>query len=837
MKAIVMAGGKGTRLQPLTSNMPKPLTPVANRPMLEHIVLLLKKHGITDIIFTTRYLKEQIREHFGDGSQLGVNIDYFEENEPLGTAGGVKMMEDQLTETFLILSGDVLTDYDLSTLIRKHKESGSAATLGLKSVPNPTAFGVVITDDDGKIIKFLEKPGWSEVFSDTVNTGTYVLEPKVLELMPKGQEVDFSFDVFPAVLAANLPMYGFVDNCYWQDVGTPEKYIEAQWDTLRGDVKSELPGTKTEINGEEVWLGENVHIADNVIIRGPVVIGNNVTIEPDVQIMPFSSIGNNVTLKRGVVVDKAVIWPDAVVMKKSELSGCMVGSHTTVGSSVRINKFATIGDHCVIGRKSTILNNIRMWPRKVVEPGATVNNDVKTGVTWMKNLFGIVGINGMVNLEITPEFATKLGACIGTNLGKGSLVVVGRDTRKSSRMIKRAIVSGLTSVGANVLNVTVAPTPVIQYAVKDNLAQKGIAITGAKDPNQIKIKVFDKNGMDIEESEKRSIEKLFFHSELKRVPPEEIGEISYPEKYLERYKKSILNSIDKDTIKERRPKVIVDCASGAGSVVAPFVLQELGCEVISLNAQTGTTTGYATPTPEAVDHLGRTVKALNADFGIAYDLDADKMILISNTGEIVNADTVMSILTELLIKKDDKVVIPITSSFAVDETAKKMGGHVIRTKLGPAAIERAIKLEKATFGGDETGGVIFPEFQYARDGIYLAAKIAELFSKQPKTIAELAETVPKFNITRGIVEAPWELRGGIMRYAIEQSTGQDVETMDGIKIWFNDGWVLIRPDGSRPVFHIISESKDADSAKKYLDKYQQLIEDAKRTLTTDDVVA
>ncbi|MFQ3678392.1 MAG: nucleotidyltransferase family protein, partial [Fimbriimonadaceae bacterium] len=209
MKAVVMAGGEGSRLRPITANRPKPLVPICNRPIMEHILELLKRHGIQDVVSTLHYMADEIQNYFGDGADFDVSMSYSIEDTPLGTAGSVKKAESLIgNDTFLIISGDALTDCDLSKAIAFHKAKKAVATLILYHVPNPLEFGVVITDDDGRVIRFLEKPTWSEVFSDTVNTGMYILEPEVFERMEPGRQYDWSQDIFPEILRSGEPIYG-----------------------------------------------------------------------------------------------------------------------------------------------------------------------------------------------------------------------------------------------------------------------------------------------------------------------------------------------------------------------------------------------------------------------------------------------------------------------------------------------------------------------------------------------------------------------------------------------------------------------------------------------------
>ncbi|HKC78224.1 MAG TPA: nucleotidyltransferase family protein, partial [Gaiellaceae bacterium] len=255
MKAVVMAGGEGTRLRPLTSNQPKPMVPIVGKPCMEHIVELLKRHGFEDVIVTVAFLPQAIRSYFGSGESLGVDIGYSVEESPLGTAGSVKLAAGRLDDTFLVISGDALCDVDLTALVEAHREKQASVTIGLKSVENPLEFGIVVTDEDGRVERFLEKPSWGQVFSDTINTGIYVLEPEVLKHIPQDRPYDFSKELFPLLLEMGRPIYGHVFDGYWQDIGNLDQYRQANFDALDESVRLEIPGIRIRGN---IWLGDGV---------------------------------------------------------------------------------------------------------------------------------------------------------------------------------------------------------------------------------------------------------------------------------------------------------------------------------------------------------------------------------------------------------------------------------------------------------------------------------------------------------------------------------------------------------------------------------------------------
>ena len=289
MKAVIMAGGEGTRLRPLTSNAPKPMMPIANRPMMEHIVELLKRHGFEEIVVTVAFQANAIRTYFGNGSEFGVSMVYATEETPLGTAGSVRNAMDELNEPFLVISGDVMTDIDLGSIVEFHRERKAMATIGLKSMENPLEFGIVITREDGSIERFLEKPTWGQVFSDTINTGIYVLEPSIFDYIEADKSVDFSSDVFPRMLDDGMPVFGYVAEGYWEDVGTLDAYIKAHQDVLDGQVSVDIGGFRM---GDGIWLGEGSEIDPAASIDGPAIIGDYCRVEAGAHLGEYSVLGS-----------------------------------------------------------------------------------------------------------------------------------------------------------------------------------------------------------------------------------------------------------------------------------------------------------------------------------------------------------------------------------------------------------------------------------------------------------------------------------------------------------------------------------------------------------------
>jgi len=331
MKCIVMAGGFGTRIRPLTMSIPKPMLPLVNKPILERIVSHLKKHGIEDLIMLLYFQPEVIKNYFGDGSDFGVKITYVVPQEDYGTAGACKMAEEYLgdEERILVISGDLLTDYNLKAMMDFHEKKKSMVTIGLTRVADPLQFGIVITDENSRIVKFLEKPTWGEVFSDTINTGIYLLNREVFNYIPKGNAFDYSKDLFPLLLKEGKPLYGYIGKGYWRDIGDPDAYRYAHYDVFDGKVNIAIEGTKLDLVGRDVRVGEDVKIGEDVDFKGTVIVGKNTTISDRCKIQR-SSIGNNCVIEQGVEIVDSIIWDNVYIKRGAKIHGAVLMNGVSV---------------------------------------------------------------------------------------------------------------------------------------------------------------------------------------------------------------------------------------------------------------------------------------------------------------------------------------------------------------------------------------------------------------------------------------------------------------------------------------------------------------------------
>jgi mannose-1-phosphate guanylyltransferase / phosphomannomutase len=805
VKAVVMAGGEGTRLRPLTSNQPKPMVPIVGKPCMEHILELLKTHGFEDVVITVAFLPQAIRSYFGDGTNLGLDISYSVEESPLGTAGSVRLASGALDDTFLVISGDALCDIDLQKIVDFHKEKGAAVTIGLKSVENPLEFGIVVTDEEGKVERFLEKPSWGQVFSDTINTGIYVLEPEVLKHIPTDRPYDFSKELFPLLLEMGRPIYGYVCEGYWQDIGNLDQYRQANFDALDEKVLLDIPGLK--IRGD-VWIGEGVEIDDVEGVEGPAFIGNYARISPEASVGPYTVLGPATTLRERGRIARSVVDASCYIGRSAVVEGAIIGRNCDIRPHARIHEGVSIGDQVTIGDQSVVYPNVRIYPYKEVEYGAQIHESLIWESRGTTRVFAQDGVVGLVNVDLTPEIALRFGAALGTALKRGARVVASRESAPAYRMIKRALISGLHSTGVSVADLRTLPAPVGKHLMKtqgyDAAFHVGASTT---DPEAVQIRLFERPGTALSAGMQREIEKHFTRQELRRVPFGDIGTISYPARARESYASDLLDDLDRETIRGRGFRIVVDYGYSAGSYVLPLVLGPLGVEAVTAHAFESDSGSSPARLSETMDHAQRLVAAVEADFGVVFDRSAERLYLIDERAREVRPDQALLLFLKLLAGSDGargKIAVPITATSQVEEvTGDRL--EVIRTPATLSELTRAAAEDGVLFAGAPGGGYVFPNFLPAYDAIASLCKLLELLAPVEQPLSQLVAALPRPTLIHRQVQCPWALKGTVMRVLNERYADGDVDVTDGIKIFDDRGWVQVLPDGDEPTIHLYAE--------------------------------
>ena len=829
MRAVIMAGGQGTRLRPLTSNQPKPMVPVVNKPTIQHILELVQRHGIDEVVMTLAFLPRLIRNHFGDGSSFGMRIDYTVEETPAGTAGSIRLAKDLLDETFLVISGDALTDFDLRKVVSFHKERGALITIALKSVENPLEFGVVIVDEEGRIQRFLEKPGWGQVFSDTVNTGIYVIEPEVFDHIPEGQPYDFSHDLFPKLFEMGKPLYGLVCDGYWQDIGSLEQYLQANRDALEGKVRITPPGVRLRGN---IWVAQGASLDSLDDVEGPAVIGENVRIDPGASILSRTVLGDNTVVRAGAQVAASVLGENVYVASGADVTGAFLGNGVEVHENAHIAEGAVIGDRSIIGRNAVVANNVKVYPFKSVEPGSTVRSSIVWETRGPSTLFGRSGVRGLANIDVTPEMAMRLAMCYGSLTTTGAHIVTSRDTHHTCRVFKRAIISGLNATGVNVRDLTTAPLAVNRFDIKSGNAAGGIHVQmSLENPEQIEILFSEPPGVAIDTRRERAIENHYFREDFRRAPFEEMGQVVYPPRVIETYTNSLLENWNTVAIRGRQPKLVLDYSSSAPAFFFSSTLDKLGVETIAINTHSRHRSRFtlAESLPAAAERVGEMVRAMEADLGAILDPGAEYLYVVDEKGRLIPDSALMLLLLQnaCRVAGGGFAALPLNATRLGEHVAASTGVSIRRTKYSKAALMAEAARPNTVFAASTDGGYIYPSVLASMDGLYALGKVLELVSTSDAPLSQLIAEVPVAHTVHLTRECPWEMKGSVMRQLAEKLRSGRVSLVDGIKVFLDHSeWALVLPDAEEPLFHVYAEAGDDARALELAQSYQVILDGA-----------
>src|SRR5689334_18110381 len=832
-----MAGGEGTRLRPLTSNQPKPMVPIVGKPCMEHLLELLKRHGLDDVIVTVAFMPQAIRSYFGNGESLGVNIEYSVEESPLGTAGSVQLASERLDETFLVISGDALCDVNLTDIVRFHKEKGAAVTIGLKSVENPLEFGIVVTDEDGRVERFLEKPSWSQVFSDTINTGIYVLEPEVLRHVPTDGPYDFSKELFPLLLEMGRPLYGYVFEGYWQDIGNLDQFRQANFDALDELVKLDIGGIRLRGN---IWLGEGMELDDLDAIEGPAYLGNYCRVAPDASVGPYSVLGSSVTLLERARTERAVVDAATHIGRSARVEGAVVGRACDIRAHAHVHEGAAIGDEVTLGAQSAVLPGVRIYPYKEVETGAQIHESLIWESRATTNLFGKDGVSGLVNVDLTPEVAVRLAAALGTALKRGARVVASRESPAACRMIKRAMISGLNSTGVDVADLRVLPAAVSRHLLKTESYDAGFHVgVSYTDPEMLEIRFYEQPGIQLTAALQKEIEKHFSRLELRRAAYANVGAVTYPARVRESYAQDLLSGLDREAIRGRHYRIVVDYGYSATSFVLPLVLGPLGVEAVSAHGFSQEGTQGIPSLRESVGQAKRLVNAIGADLGVAFDRAGERLFLTDEQAREIPVEQALLLFLRLMGTngRRGKLAFPVTVTSRVEEMVKGSKLEVIRTPASLAELTKAAAEDGVIFAGAVGGGYVFPEFMPAYDAVASLCKLLELLAPMDRPLSELVSELPASTLVHRQLPCPWSLKGTVMRVLTERLRDRKLDLLDGIKVIEKDGWAQVLPDPDEPVVHIYAEGKTRERSTELEAELRGLVEGIMQAEGAEDETA
>jgi len=734
-------------------------------------------------------MPQMIKDYFGDGKEKNVNLKYYIEEVPLGTAGSVKNAEDFLDETFIVISGDALTDIDLDKAIEFHRQKGAIATLVLKKVDIPLDYGVVVQDDEGRIIKFLEKPSWSEVFSDTVNTGIYILSPEIFSYFQKGIFYDFSRDLFPQLLKDGKPLYGYVSEKYWCDIGDLKAYNQANMDALNGDVMVNIPYTCVS---QGVLVGNNTKISDTAIIKPPVIIGANCVLGDNTIIGPDCVVGDYCVIEASSTLKKSVVLRNSYISSHCEIRGATICNRVHLHEGVRIFENAVIGDLTTINKNACIKPEVKIWPEKLVEEEAVVNTNVVWGSKVKRSLFGNRGITGEFNVDITPEFVSRLAAAFAACIKFGRKIGLACDGETASVMIKTSMTAGIMSVGIGVMDFGNTILPTVRRFIKAQKLEGGIYISAlSEDDSKVNIYFLDQNGLDINKTMERKIENLYTREDFRRSKIDEVGNLEYAEPEISLYVKQTLNMLENKKI---GAKVAYFTPLEESDKIIDSVMKQTGCKAERVIVEKS-----QSREANILEKIRKTMSSKKMDIGVVFDRNFERLTIIDKHGSEHKDENLRLLVVSALLasKKVNTLVVPYNSTQIIEELASKINAKVFRAKTSSQDLMTTIIEQK-----DKSW-----ELQLALnfDAIFILCFLLLTVKNLGMSFEEFAEGLPSIIMKKQEVFCHWSAKGKVIRELIHEKDALK-ECVEGVMLASKNGRVLILPDAERPICNIISEA-------------------------------
>ncbi|MGC9359877.1 MAG: nucleotidyl transferase, partial [Anaerolineae bacterium] len=561
-----------------------------------------------------------------------------------------------------------------------------------------------------------------------------------------------------------------------------------------------------------VFLGRGVKIMEGVIIHGPTVIRDYSVVD------------------RHTHIDRSIVWRNCYIGEGVELRGAIIGRQCSLKRKVVVFEGAVVGDSSVVGENAVIHPGVKIWPEKEVEAGATVRSSIIWGAQGRRVLFGRYGVTGLVNVDLTPEFAAKLGAAFAATLPKGATVTINRDPNRSPRMLKRALISGMPSAGVNVLDVRSLPIPVARFFTGSISTEGGVHVRlSPYDSRLVDIKFFDRRGQDLSQNAERNIERVFFREDFRRVFLDEIGTISYATDVVEHYTREFLDVLQTAAITLRNPYIAVDFANApTGQVLGP-ILNRLNCRVVALNEAVDETK-MAIPEEElqkALTTLTSICGALETDLGVRIDVGGERVYVVDDLGRPVPAAKLAAAIASAALQMNEGgvIAVPVIAPNVFEQIAEEHGGRVLRTRYTPYALMQAAATEDVVLATDTNGAYLWPQWQPVVDGMMTVGKLLEFLATLNVRLSELVDAVPIYHMAQGTVDCPWEYKGTIMRLLNEQFKARLAPQIDGVRVVLSDDqWVLVSPDPDQPLFRVYAQAGTDEAADQLVTKYARIVE-------------
>lgn len=759
MKAVIMAGGEGKRLRPLTCTLPKPTARILGKPVIEYIFDLLMRHGVNDASVTLGYMPHIIEKAYESGYK-NMNLRFIREDEPLGTAGSVKNAASDFKEPFFVISGDAMCDFDLEKIAAYHKASGAMITVVAVDAGDPREYGIIRTDRENRVIGFIEKPSWSQALSNLANTGVYIINPECLELIPKGKTYDFARDLFPMMLERDMPVYCYHTSDYWCDIGNIEAYLKCQRDVFDGKMKAPVASI-----ADGIYAKKSLPKGDYGIVP-PVYIGENAEISDGAVIGPYGIVDDGCFVGTNSAVRHSCVLENSWLASDVKITGALVCHGAALKKGASMFEGSVAGSGCVIGENSAIKPDVLIWPGKIVDSDTVLSSNLKYG-SIKSEYISDNGINEKSGVRLNAENCVKIGAAMGTAVRK---IGIATDGKPFSKVMSYAVTAGITGTGSSVSDFGESYESQLGFFVNLCGLDAGIFIESGE---RRAIKICGKGGLPITRSFERAFENSISKCEFRETSEKGINEVSYMHSLKNIYKQELVKQTEDDfrgmgaifeSENEKIENIAVDCASRLG-------LSESDKLVFKISGN------------------GKSVSAVC-------------------DGEAYGYETLLSICCSDEMKKGRDVSLPYDAPQFLDELSKGKGS-VLRY-LSTSADE-----------SDSAARSLAEKQIFVRDGLFLSFRLLSIMKERNKSIGELADELPKRFIVRKTLSigfSPTELSK-----AIGTKDRESDNCREGIRVSEKDGSLLIIPDKGGKAVRILAEAETAEFAEEMCMNIEDLI--------------
>lgn len=763
-KACIMAGGKGTRLMPITANNPKPLVPLLSKPMIFYILDLLETHKVSKAVVALGHQGEYLQSVLTKSDYNSVDLSYVIEDVPLGTAGAVKNCMSDCDEDFIVISGDAMCDFDLEKAVAFHKKNKSMATIIACHVDDPREYGLVHCEVDGRVESFIEKPSYYNCYSDLASTGIYILSPIVLTLIKEKQNCDFAKDVFPKMLKDNMPIFAYEDSGYWCDIGDIKSYMKCQRDMLEQKVRFKLEANCT---------GGIYHTGQLPLHGGPIVppafIGNGVTIGEGVVIGANCIISDNVTIGDRSVMSGTILHEGTYVCSDSEMEDAICCSGVRVECGAQLNEGSVVGQNATIGKDATIAGGVKVWANKTVPSGMMLKEDLQQGLA-REIIIEEDGISGQTNSTVTPELCSKIGSSVAS-ICAGGTVGVAFSNHSSAQALCYSMTAGLMAAGSNVWTFGECIESQFKFCLMKSQVEFGVFIEGE---TVTTIKLFEKGAMPTSRTTERKLEAAINRGEYKRTTPTTFGSAQPMKNLRELYAIELLKLCDAHL---EGLKVTVKSSDKRVKSLLEGVLIRLGCTIAD----------------------GITISLQPGGVGVSFS---------QNKSNYLFNEQVLALVCMGEFLKGETVSIPHTAPHIIDQIGAKYNKLVYRYQECPCDDCDKVARQKAI------------SKPFLRDGLMLTIKLLSFMRNKQITYSELVELVPKFNVSTRLVSIKGSPGDVIKRLNCEKKPQGE-----GVIVTREKVSALIRPIKSGKALMIYSESLKSETAAEICDLFEAAIKD------------